>query len=392
MPDIKIDFVKKDKDKLIKLVEPNLTYNRFDEFYDNQYELIEIKTEDKNWYVPVHIEIYTAKLGVYMTKLPQEAFDKLIEFIFKLYPEVDFIEIQHSLNSYKTHNGIIKRTKGKRMLIRALFQFGQNDSFYFLRLFGIKFKKRKRKENCPLEINQNTKCLMVCPHPDDEILGAGALMIKYSDNFDCICMGSSGIATPDINAKDRSALRIKEFHEVMETIGVKNRWIFETYGVPRFDRQMDAHFDEYCKTLKNLKDYDYIFLPHPSDGHHEHRFITNKLFKRIAKKVGINPNTKIVFYEVWKDMKSPNVFFDTSTDGFLYSKHGFKKQQKPYSKLLGTTDETLLELKCRILNMYKSQWYYNSAYSVQTMRTKCINNGKNPIWRFRVINIKKYLN
>ena len=559
MNNIKIDFVKKDKDKLVKLVRPNFIYNRFDERFHNQYELIKISMSAKSYYVPLRVDVHTAKLGLYMTKLPQEAFDKLIEFVFLMYDKVDFIEIKHSLNAHNnlvsgnqwtielpsseekymsslgkktrlhikqyfkyierdfevkfktydkdiptdvvnayykfkketlnhtytmpeqeylkefyvtkahtlylnnkiaaisficeledskdvyyenfsydkilskyslgtiityytikkliedgrsnfymaggnylykqnlstrldtSYNGIIKRTKGKHLLRRAIFQTGQNDEFYFLRLFGSKIKKRKYKENCPLEINENTKCLMVCPHPDDEILGAGALMIKYSNNFDCLCMGSSGVATSEISAKDRSQVRIKEFNHVMDTIGIKNHWIFETYGTPRFDRQMDTHFSEYCEVLKNLKDYDYIFLPHPSDGHHEHRYITNKLFKKIAKKIGINPNTKIVFYEVWKNMNNPNVFFNTSKDGLLYSKNGIKKYQNSYSKILGTTDETLLELKYRILSLYESQFSKTSLFVVQTTRNKSINNGANPIWRFKVTPMKKYL-
>jgi LmbE family N-acetylglucosaminyl deacetylase len=292
----------------------------------------------------------------------------------------------------KTYNGTIKRTKGKHLLRRAIFQYGESDTFYYLRLFGLKLKKRKKKENCLLEINENTKCLMVCPHPDDEMLGAGAVMLKYSNNFDCLCMGSSGVATPEIGAKERAYVRIKEFNEIMDTIGVKNHWIFLTYGVPRFDRQMDLHFEEYCNALTSLKDYDYIFLPHPRDGHHEHRYITNKLFKRIAKKIGFSDKTKIVFYEVWEDMNHPNVFIDASGMGKIYAKDGSgKKYQKPYSKLLGTTDESLLELKYRITNMYESQFTRCDIFVIQTLRKKAINNGANPIGRFEIVDIKKYL-
>lgn len=77
--------------------------------------------------------------------------------------------------------------------------------------------------------------------------------------------------------------------------------------------------------------------------------------------------------------------------GFYIQKKGYKKYQNAYSKLLGTTDETLLELKYRILSMYDSQWRYNSMFSVQTTRTKCLKNGKNPIWRFKVVPIDKYI-
>lgn len=90
-------------------------------------------------------------------------------------------------------------------------------------------------------------------------------------------------------------------------------------------------------------------------------------------------------------MRNPNVYFDTSQNGFLFSKRGYKKYQNSYSKILGLTDETLLELKYRILSLYESQFAKTSLFVVQTTRNKCIDNGANPIWRFRVIPINKYL-
>ncbi len=554
------DFVKIEKDKLIKLVQPNFIYNRFDIFYDNEYELFKIYNDTNTYYVPVHFNNYMAEIGVYLAELPKEAFDSLIKFIFHEMAKIDLINVKHSLNdydglkkgnswvidlpesqenflnslgektselnktlgdiehdfdvkikiydkdipteivekyfefqkatlglTYKTseqkylqeyqvtraivlylnneisavsfvctvddcdsvylenfscdkelskyslgtviiykticnliesgykhlyigsgdylykknfaareytvYSGEIKRTSKKRKFqsfCRKMFQYHQDNNFYYLRLFGARMKFRKKTENCPLEINKDTRCLMVNPHPDDELFGAGTLMVKYSNNFDCLCVGSSGVAAPDMTARDRSKVRVKEFNDVMETIGIKNHWIFETYGKPRFDGQMDAHFEGYCKVLSNLKQYDYIFLPHPKDGHHEHRHITNKLFKRIIKKVGVNPKCKIVFYEVWEDMKKPNVFFDSSGEGFLFSKYGHKKYQPHNSKLFGTSNLSLLELKYKLLAMYDSQWKYNTLFCTTTIK-KCLENGKNPIWRFKVVPVKEYV-
>lgn len=554
---LKIDFIKEHKDDLIKLVTPNFIKNRFDIMFRDNYELLEVFDDNTKIYIPIYILNDSVRLGVYLTKISEEKFQSIINFIFNNLPQINYIKISQSLVShpqltkqnnwiinlpkteddylsslgkktrlhikqyfkyierdfkvrfevyekdipttivskyfkfkketigykykepeqeylknynvtkayvlylnekiaavsfiaeildenskevyyenfsydksylkyslgtiityytikslindgvekfylgsgdylYKknlsneklvTYDGFIKRNKIKT----KLFDFKQDATFYYFNLCGLKVKKRKNKANCPLEINKDTKCLMVCPHPDDEMLGAGALMIKYSNNFDCICMCSSGLANgKGIEwAKQNSQTRINEFHKVMDTVGIKNRWIFDIYGNPRFDKEMDALFEDYCNLLE-LSKYDYIFLPHPKDGHHEHRYITNKLFKRIAKKVGINPDSKIVFYEVWSDMKNPNVFFDTSSDGRLYSKYGFKEFQPANSKLFGTTKESLLAWKYKILSIYESQWQDSTMFAIQTMRTKCLNN-KNPIWRFKVVDIKKYI-
>lgn len=564
-----INFVKHAKENYINLVKPNFIKNRFDIMFNNEYELLTITKGMEKYYVPVHKYGDTIRLGIYLTPIPQEIFNKLVEFIFRYYKDVNNIKIVHSLNSYEgisqnsnyvidlpkteeeylsslgkktrlhikqyikyihrdfevdlkifdreiptkiiskyykfkqetighkyketeqdylknyditkaivlylnkkicaislisefpdkksknvyyenfsydknyskyslgtlityytikyliennydkfylgggdylykknlstrqfiTYDGIIKRKlkpkiKQKiKFIIEKILSIKEDDSFYYLNLMGFRIKNRKIRQNCPLEINKDTKCLIVAPHPDDEIIGAGALMIKYSNNFDCICMCSSGISDKnDIKeAKHKSDIRVLEFNNVMKTVGIKNYWIFEFYGMyNHFDKQMLANIYEYCKVL-DLKQYDYIFLPHPKDGHHEHRFVTNKLFPQIVKRIGYNTNTKIVYYEVWADMKEPNVFFDTSQDGFLFGNDCSKKYQFSNSKLLGTNNYSLIEWKYEILSMYKSQWEKDNMFIIQSLRTKCINNGQNPIWRFKVIPIEKYI-
>ncbi len=154
-------------------------------------------------------------------------------------------------------------------------------------------------------------CLMVCPHPDDEMLGAGGVLLKYAKNFDCLCMASAGVKTPKIDAEPRANLRIKEFHQVMDSVGIKNRWIFKTWGVPPMNDQIEKYFKDYCQTV-DTKEYDYIFLPHPNDNHPEHKYITNNLFKRLLKKVGYKKSCKIVFYEVWQPIQHVNHYEDIS--------------------------------------------------------------------------------
>ena len=562
-----INFIKKNKNELIKNVKPNFIKNRFDYMCNGAYELVEITENNEKYYIPLHLYGDTVRPGIYLTQISQKSFDALIEFIFNYYKDVNNIKIVHSLNSYNgisqssnyvidlpetedeylallgkktrlhikqyikyihrdfevdfkvfdkdiptniiseyyrfkketighqykepeqeyirnysvtkvlvlylnkkpaaisliaelpdnenpnvyyenfsydktyskyslgtlityytikyliennykkfylgagdylykknlstrkfiTYDGIIKRklkfSHKLKKIKNLIFSVSNTSDFRILNILGIRIKFRKPRTNCPLEINEDTRCLMVAPHPDDEIIGAGGLMIKYSNNFDCICMCSSGVSDDDDieEAKHKSDVRIAEFNKVMETVGIKKHWIFEFYGTYfRFDKQMMDKIDDYCNVL-DLKQYDYIFLPHPKDGHHEHKFVTNKLFPKIAKKNGYNPDTKIVFYEVWADMKNPNVFFDTSKDGYLYGKDCAKQYQNANSKLLGTNDYTLLDWKYEILSMYESQWQNESMFIVQSMRTKCLNNGQNPIWRFKVVSFDKYI-
>ena len=349
--------------------------------HNDEYEIICIESNDNIFYIPIHIAVYCANLGINKNYLPSDLLKDLANFIFRYYKDVDFIKTDD--------NYTIKRKINSKQIKRAIFQYGYDSNFTYLRLLGIRFKKKHKNL---LKISKNTKCLMIAPHPDDEIIGAGGILIKYSNNFDCICMGSSGVSEEgDLAlAKKRSEIRINEFNKVMDYIGIKNHWIFETTGTHlRFDNEMIDMLDDYCKVL-NLKQYDYIFLPHPKDGHHEHRFITNTLFKLIAKKIGINRSTKIVYYEVWADLKNPNIYFDMQKDGYLFTKYGSAGTNEWNSKLTLPSGKSLLELNYEVLKMYESQFKEDDIFVIQTMK-KCILNGKNPIWKFRVCNIEKAL-
>ena len=129
-------------------------------------------------------------------------------------------------------------------------------------------------------------------------------------NFDVVVMGSSGTDYKKRTAHEHAKIRTKEYNDVMQHLGIKKHWIYQTYGV-RGVEQMDKMFGNYIRDLKTDK-YDYIFLPVPHDRHQDHNHITNHLFKRILRKNGYKKDLKIVFYEVWSLIPNPNVFIDIS--------------------------------------------------------------------------------
>lgn len=162
-----------------------------------------------------------------------------------------------------------------------------------------------------ITIAPNTRCLVVAPHPDDEMIGAGGIMCLYPKNFDVVVMGSSGTDYKKRTATEHAKQRTEEFANVMKHLGIKKYWIYPTYGV-RGVEQMNGLFNDYIRDLETDK-YDYIFLPVPHDRHQDHNHITNHLFKRILRKNGYKQDLGIVFYEVWSLIPNPNVFVDISS-------------------------------------------------------------------------------
>ena len=263
--------------------------------------------------------------------------------------------------------------------IYVLKHYGEYNMLKKLLLFFINFipfknlRKSIRKkiqgfptEKLSLEINDDTKCLMVCPHADDETIGCGGLLLHYSKNFDCICLSSSGIAWQNITADERSDIRIKEFHNVMDAYGIKNRWIFKTLGVPSSleIKMIQEHFKDYLDVL-DIKKYDYIFMPHPKDNHPVHQYITNILMKKIIKEQGCKKNLKLVYYEVWEPMQEVDYYEDISDVARIkYEILRMYKSQHVYIKY----DEKTEGLN-RYRGVFKNNADYAEAYKIRKIQS-----------------------
>ena len=163
-------------------------------------------------------------------------------------------------------------------------------------------------------IKKNHRCLIVAPHPDDECIGCGGIISKYASNIDVLIINSSGVARnkKELNAEHMADIRIKEFNQCMNKAKIKNRWIFRIFGTPPMFEDIEKHFDEYLKTV-DFKSYDRIFMPHISDGHKEHRYVSTCLLPRLLEKSGFKKSSLAVFYEVWSTIDDPNYFEDISS-------------------------------------------------------------------------------
>jgi len=175
---------------------------------------------------------------------------------------------------------------------------------------GLLYEKYAPKNTL---IQPKDKCLIICPHPDDEVIGCGGIMAKYGHQFDCVCMSSSGVVRPQetLTAPEIADQRIKEFKEVMKFLRLSHFKIFKIFGKAPHFKQIIQKQDLYTKEI-NFGKYDYIFLPDRFDAHREHRLITNFIIPECLKKGNYKKRAKIVFYGVWSTIFSPNYFEDIS--------------------------------------------------------------------------------
>ena len=178
-------------------------------------------------------------------------------------------------------------------------------------------------------IKNDTKCLVIAPHPDDETIGCGGIMLKYKSIFDCAVLASAGVGKDKTEAEKLANVRIKEFLSVMKKAGIKNHWIFKTFGVPPMYRQIRKNLRNYFKTL-DIKKYDYIFVPHPNDNHREHKYISRYIVKRLLRHNGYKRNLKICYYGIWTPLIGATHFEDITK--FKDKKYDLLKIYKSQNK------------------------------------------------------------
>lgn len=293
-------------------------------FQTNNYKMLKPKYsinplfnhDPLTYKLETYLQIYN---GIYNNRDIEEAFYKPV--IWQLAGGAKPTSTESHFKSVLTFYNYARLTSFKnealKLLIKKFKNFIIRKDVFCINGYKIKQvkifdriikQKMKLLPNPDIELNSlRGGGLLVCPHPDDEIIGAGGLLIKYSNKLDVLCISSSGVEYNGLSAKQRSDIRIKEFHSVMKTLGVKNHWIFETFGNPPFTEQINKHFDDYLKVIDFSK-YEYILLPQPKDSHPEHRYITNNLVKRLMRYSLPKTTVKIVFYEVWNTIAEPNFY------------------------------------------------------------------------------------
>jgi len=154
-----------------------------------------------------------------------------------------------------------------------------------------------------LEITDNTKCLLLSPHADDETIGCGGTLLQHSSKFDVYCLtnGFKGIKNPEMTYEERVETRKKEFVEAMEKASVNYFHFFEDID----DKRLVMRYDRF-KTI-NISDFDYIFIPNILDQHRDHKAVAVLLNELLDYKPH-KKDVKIVMYEVWQTLALPNAF------------------------------------------------------------------------------------
>ncbi len=146
---------------------------------------------------------------------------------------------------------------------------------------------------------ESARILVLGPHPDDESIGCGGLLLKFPGQCDVVVLTDGRYGNLSGQSEiDTIATRRSEFEKAMVYAGVKN-YLF--LGVE--DGKLSENFTKFSNL--DINGYDAIFVPAPGENHPDHSCVYEFLSR-------LKPQAKIFAYEVWSALPTPSHYIDIS--------------------------------------------------------------------------------
>lgn len=182
------------------------------------------------------------------------------------------------------------------MLKKLLFNKLIPNIYRFYLTINLKTKK--------IEFDENSKCLCIAPHADDESIGMGGTLYKYPKNFKVMCLTNGIKGIKSLPPEEAIKVRHEEFANAMKIASIGD---FEFLDVD--DKHIISEYDKFSQI--DISEYDYIFVPNILDQHVDHKSVALNL-NRLLKDKPHKKNVQILFYEVWSALPIPNAYVDIS--------------------------------------------------------------------------------
>lgn len=140
--------------------------------------------------------------------------------------------------------------------------------------------------------------LIIAPHCDDEVLGCGASINKFSNAgyyITALVMTNSHYGAPDLYSKKKINIIRNETLKSHRILGI-NKTLFENLPGTELDQYPQRKISDLIKYhLKNIKP-EIFFIPFYNDAHIDHQLISS------ASLIASRPNnnnkaSKILYYE-----------------------------------------------------------------------------------------------
>ncbi len=118
------------------------------------------------------------------------------------------------------------------------------------------------------------KILIIAPHTDDEILGCGGLVSKYSGEGRKVYVLVVTRGTPKLYSEERIVNVRREALQAHTLLGVTET-VFLDFHAPELDITSQAEIAGSISSIIQRFAVDTIFIPHRGDIHSDHRVVYN---------------------------------------------------------------------------------------------------------------------
>ena len=78
----------------------------------------------------------------------------------------------------------------------------------------------------PFCIEDETRILVIIPHPDDKTIGMGGFIRKYSSNCTLMLVTNGSCGNPEYGREETIRIRNEEYGKALARLGVSSRCIY----------------------------------------------------------------------------------------------------------------------------------------------------------------------
>lgn len=139
------------------------------------------------------------------------------------------------------------------------------------------------------------KILVITPHPDDEVLGCGGTIKKYTKTGNSVftCIVTKGY-TPEWSVKFLNN-KLEETKKSNKILGVKKTY-YLNFPTVKLDSVLQKDLNDAIRGIINKVRPEIIFIPHFGDLNKDHRLIHEAALV-VARPLAGNSVKKILAYE-----------------------------------------------------------------------------------------------
>jgi len=229
-------------------------------------------------------------------------------------------------------------------------------------------------------IKKDSRILIVAAHPDDEVLGAGGLMSRFSPTnpIEVVVIGEG--SSPRFNSGEKRLIadaiteRSTSLQNAMRVLGIKKTHehflkcgCFSTHDILDINKIIEAHINNFSPT--------HVFTHHYDDNNNDHRIVSRSVDMATRPKASSNIEA-VLHYEIqsstdWTfsgDSFRPNFFLELSQAELNLKQSAMRCYSTEFTASISSRSPDGLRVLAEFRGI-QSGFTYAEAYSIRRLNS-----------------------